>query len=781
MGRRGRRRGHPRPERRPAIRREGSPHRPLRPAPGRPRPRLLPRSQPDRPAGLPRRLPHRPDDGGVSPLAGARAGERRPPSSTRSASSASVPPTVPTSRVWRRRSKARACPSPAAGPTECRACGSGRARARCSCPRRAGWRRTRRSPPPTPSPSRRASSTCPRRRRTSTASTGWRSAPDRGFGGSGPRRRCGSPSRPPRSSTDRRTGRSGSRTARTCFTAFPGGKVGVHRPGPETDPDDPSRTPPPEMLRAIRDFASRRLGIEATLSGATGCLYAVTPDEGFRFHRADARDPRRLRVQRGTASSSVPGSACGSRRRLRGEPRVASRYPSPMLLLPALALQATTVDLFRGAPIGDPGYWAVADTYLDKAEPTQDHGGGFTLLGGDGRTVMLRFGDLSRAVGAGRRVVAATLVLTPSGGDVPQLKGVTAVDAPWGEGAAGHAHPHPRDRRGEARREEGGARRARRGDLERAARGDRRLAHARHAGRRGGDRDDRAQGTDGGDRRPGADRAGLARSTVDRPRPRPGLRGRRRVLQQPVAQRSSAARPDHRADDDDPGDPARPRGRRDRQDVREVGRHRAERRHRLRARRPRDLDRRWQAPDRGVGPRRSRPARRRPWPTADPSRRTTSRFRTSPSASRPLPATRRRRTTGSTCSPPGDRSRSGSGRASIRRRSSPTGTAPSPPRAASPSRRTESADGYVWRRRRSRRTARRPSPRGCGRSGRRSACRVPPPGATSTPASWATATPGSRAPFPARSPCPTSRTPIRPPRPALLEPTGLSPRPTWAA
>lgn len=105
-----------------------------------------------------------------------------------------------------------------------------------------------------------------------------------------------------------------------------------------------------------------------------------------------------------------------------------------MILPPALAFQASTVELVRGAPIGAPGFWDVADTYLDKAEPTQDHGGGFTLLGGDGRTILLRFGDLNRAVGAGRRVVAAILVLTPSGGDVPQLKGVTAVDAPWGEG-----------------------------------------------------------------------------------------------------------------------------------------------------------------------------------------------------------------------------------------------------------------------------------------------------------------------------------------------------------
>ncbi len=70
---------------------------------------------------------------------------------------------------------------------------------------------------------------------------------------------------------------------------FPGGKVGVHRPGPEVDPDDPSRETPVDMLDAIRGFAPRRLGVDASLTGATGCLYTVTPDEGFRFHRSDAR------------------------------------------------------------------------------------------------------------------------------------------------------------------------------------------------------------------------------------------------------------------------------------------------------------------------------------------------------------------------------------------------------------------------------------------------------------------------------------------------------------
>lgn len=70
---------------------------------------------------------------------------------------------------------------------------------------------------------------------------------------------------------------------------FPGGKIGVHRPGREVRPDDPNREPPTEMLDAIRRFGPRRLGIDANLEGATGCLYTFTADEGFLFHRLDDR------------------------------------------------------------------------------------------------------------------------------------------------------------------------------------------------------------------------------------------------------------------------------------------------------------------------------------------------------------------------------------------------------------------------------------------------------------------------------------------------------------
>lgn len=73
-------------------------------------------------------------------------------------------------------------------------------------------------------------------------------------------------------------------------THGPGAKIGVHRPGREKNPDDPSREPPKEMLDSIRQFGSRRLGLnDPEIVHATGCLYTVTKDEGFLFHPLDAK------------------------------------------------------------------------------------------------------------------------------------------------------------------------------------------------------------------------------------------------------------------------------------------------------------------------------------------------------------------------------------------------------------------------------------------------------------------------------------------------------------
>jgi hypothetical protein len=100
----------------------------------------------------------------------------------------------------------------------------------------------------------------------------------------------------------------------------------------------------------------------------------------------------------------------------------------------ALHLQPQPIELFRGAAVASPRYWDVTDTFLDASEPDTVNGGSYTLLGGKGKTILIRFGDLNRVVGPHKRVVKATLYLTPSGGDVPVLKAAEHVLVPWGEG-----------------------------------------------------------------------------------------------------------------------------------------------------------------------------------------------------------------------------------------------------------------------------------------------------------------------------------------------------------
>lgn len=104
------------------------------------------------------------------------------------------------------------------------------------------------------------------------------------------------------------------------------------------------------------------------------------------------------------------------------------------LCLLALQPQPATVDLYRGAGLAAPRYWDVEDTYIDASDPDTVFGGSYTLLGGKGKAILIRFGDLNRVVGPNRHVTRAVLYLTPSGGDVPVLHGVSRVLVPWGEG-----------------------------------------------------------------------------------------------------------------------------------------------------------------------------------------------------------------------------------------------------------------------------------------------------------------------------------------------------------
>ena len=116
------------------------------------------------------------------------------------------------------------------------------------------------------------------------------------------------------------------------------------------------------------------------------------------------------------------------------------------MLMPLLAfLQASsvpgpsaTLSLFRGARVYGAGvsatYQEVSDTVLDKASPDSAHGGDYTLVGGEGHTLLIRFGGLANAIGRNARIVDATLILTSTSGDRPTLKSIGAVDRPWGEG-----------------------------------------------------------------------------------------------------------------------------------------------------------------------------------------------------------------------------------------------------------------------------------------------------------------------------------------------------------
>lgn len=106
------------------------------------------------------------------------------------------------------------------------------------------------------------------------------------------------------------------------------------------------------------------------------------------------------------------------------------------LLAASLSLAPTTVTLSRGTalPGEDVRYWAVEDTTLDATQPTLGLGGRAFLQGGAGKTILIRFGDLQRALGPNRRVVSARLILTAAIGQGFSLRSVHRVLEPWWEG-----------------------------------------------------------------------------------------------------------------------------------------------------------------------------------------------------------------------------------------------------------------------------------------------------------------------------------------------------------
>lgn len=63
-------------------------------------------------------------------------------------------------------------------------------------------------------------------------------------------------------------------------------KIGVHRQGPEADPNSALRQPSSEFVDIIRRCASRRFGIaDPNIVSAKGCLYTNTPNEDFLLGR----------------------------------------------------------------------------------------------------------------------------------------------------------------------------------------------------------------------------------------------------------------------------------------------------------------------------------------------------------------------------------------------------------------------------------------------------------------------------------------------------------------
>jgi len=78
--------------------------------------------------------------------------------------------------------------------------------------------------------------------------------------------------------------------------------------------------------------------------------------------------------------------------------------------------------------------WNVQDTTLISSDPDTNFGGSTTLLGGPGRTILIRFGDISRMVPAGKRVASASLVFQQQAGSPPSLQSASVMRLPWNEG-----------------------------------------------------------------------------------------------------------------------------------------------------------------------------------------------------------------------------------------------------------------------------------------------------------------------------------------------------------
>jgi hypothetical protein len=113
------------------------------------------------------------------------------------------------------------------------------------------------------------------------------------------------------------------------------------------------------------------------------------------------------------------------------------------LLLASLSIQSPVrrVELSRGGLVPFPSspahsyrYWDVEDTTLDGTDPDASRGGEATLIGGPASVILVRFGDLSRALGRYPHIRKASLHFTIASGDKPTLTGVSRLLQSWGEG-----------------------------------------------------------------------------------------------------------------------------------------------------------------------------------------------------------------------------------------------------------------------------------------------------------------------------------------------------------
>ncbi len=79
-------------------------------------------------------------------------------------------------------------------------------------------------------------------------------------------------------------------------------------------------------------------------------------------------------------------------------------------------------------------YWSCSDTYLSKSAKESNFGGEPRLVSGPDARILIKFGDLNRAIGPGKVITNAKLVLSPTAGTPPKEITVTRVLMDWNEG-----------------------------------------------------------------------------------------------------------------------------------------------------------------------------------------------------------------------------------------------------------------------------------------------------------------------------------------------------------